>query len=120
MNFYLEIQPRVDTPSRNEGSIQLSIGVPPIHAQNLWPFSFFTDSVRVSPEEAEDMFGVKIEMTVVYDVLGLVSRRKCGLPSTQELNAMCGFDPARDGEDVRDYFGLYSIKLLDEISTIIG
>ncbi|PBK79383.1 hypothetical protein ARMGADRAFT_1093193 [Armillaria gallica] len=117
VNFYLEIQPRVDT-SRNEGSIQLSISVPPVHAQNLWPFSFFADGVRVSPEEAEYMFGVKIEMTVVYDVLGLVSRRRRSLPSTQELNAMCGFDPARGGEDVRDYFGLYSIKLLDEISTI--
>ncbi len=120
MNFYLEIQPRVDISSWNEGSIQLSVGVPPIHARSLWPFSFFADGIRVSPEEAEDMFGVKIEMTVVYDVLGLVSRRRRSLPSTQELNAMCGFDPARDGEDVRDYFGLYSIKLLDEISTITG
>ncbi|KAK0439659.1 hypothetical protein EV421DRAFT_2037288 [Armillaria borealis] len=118
MNFYLEIQPRADT-SRNERSIQLSVSVPPIHTRNLWPFSFFADGVRVSPEEVEDMFGVKIEMTVVYDVLGLVSRRRRSLPSTQELNAMCGFDPARGGEDVRDYFGLYSINLLDEIGTII-
>ncbi|KAK0196388.1 hypothetical protein F5146DRAFT_1152155 [Armillaria mellea] len=102
MTFYLQIKPRVDT-SRNEGSIQL----------------FFADGICLSPEEAEDMFGVKIEMTVVDDTFVLVFRLDRALPSTKELNAMCGFDPARDGEDVRDFFGLYPIESLDEITTII-
>ncbi len=121
MNFYLEIQQRVDTSSWNEGSIQLSISVPPIHAQKLVALQLLLlTAFMYPPEEAEDMFGVKIKMTVVYDMLGLVSRWGHGLPSMQGLNTMCGFDPAHGGEDICDYFGLYSIKLLDEISTIIG
>ncbi|SJL18258.1 uncharacterized protein ARMOST_21843 [Armillaria ostoyae] len=76
--------------------------------------TFFADEIPILPEEAEEMFRVRIQMRARRDYFRLppYSVHQC----FPELSAMCGFDPALDGVDICDHFGWYPWEKFDEPS----
>ncbi len=104
--FHLEIQPNnaYSAPMHNL-LLSIKFTTPTTGVSNSWPFSFFADGVPISLQKAETMFGVKIQMKGECECFSL--RINHLHMHFSELSAICGFDPALNGTDIYDYFGLH-------------
>ncbi len=121
LTFHLHVQPDHAHSSPNH-DLKLSVGFTApdvglrLQSDSVisWPFSFFGNGIPILPEEAEEMFRVRIQMRARRDYFRLppYSAHRC----FPELGAMCGFDPALEGSDISDYFGWYPWEKFDEPS----
>ncbi|PBK79390.1 hypothetical protein ARMGADRAFT_137266 [Armillaria gallica] len=121
LTFHLHVQPdHVHSLRKHDLSLSIAFTAPDIglglqpDSTISWPFSFFANGIPILPEEAEEMFRVRIQMHAHRDYYRLPpdSAHRC----FPELSAMCGFDPALNGVDVCDYFDWYPWEKFDEPS----
>ncbi|SJL12476.1 uncharacterized protein ARMOST_15903 [Armillaria ostoyae] len=123
--FYIEILPKDDdngfchicnTKDQYHHAVSLSITAPVIDYETnkitSWPIISCSQVCGMDSLEEEDIFTVKVhgcESQTQWD--GFLDHTvRSTLP---ELNAEHGFDPARDGADVCEYFGWPLLEILD-------
>ncbi|PBK58727.1 hypothetical protein ARMSODRAFT_1034391 [Armillaria solidipes] len=104
LTFCLRIQPSTNCmPSHALGVDSLSIifTVPVITSRSppemSWPFRFIANGISIPPEDVEEIFRVRINMTcysTVY-VMGTFP-----FNSIHELSTICGFKPTLDGAEI--------------------
>ncbi|SJL18253.1 uncharacterized protein ARMOST_21835 [Armillaria ostoyae] len=73
-----------------------------------WPFRFIANGISIPPEDVEEIFRVRINMTcysTVY-VMGTFP-----FNSIHELSTICGFKPTLDGADICRYFNLFPLEI---------
>ncbi|KAK0458007.1 uncharacterized protein EV420DRAFT_1545911 [Desarmillaria tabescens] len=96
-------------------TLSLSISAPSIDYQTnkvslpVLTWLYDADS-EMSSVEAEEVFGVKLSKD---EILFGLDVSKTLLTTVPELNADYGFDPARGGADVCEYFGWPFVEILD-------
>ncbi|KAK0192037.1 hypothetical protein F5146DRAFT_487906 [Armillaria mellea] len=126
VQFYLQIMPCYDpfqlldtfmADSEYTFALSLTVCEPCLDIQFnriSWPvIHWFCDinlSNEISVEEAEALFGIKV--TVCADAHHYRVPEK-PLSTIAEINTMCGFDPALEGADVCEYFGLPRMEIFE-------
>ncbi|PBK83488.1 hypothetical protein ARMGADRAFT_671648 [Armillaria gallica] len=126
VQFYLQITPcydpfqLLDTFMADSGyafALSLTVCEPRLDLQSnriSWPvIHWFCDlnlSNEISVEEAEALFGFKV--TVCADAYHYRVPEK-PLSTIVEINTMCGFDPALEGAEICEYFGLPRMEITE-------
>ncbi|KAK0434767.1 uncharacterized protein EV420DRAFT_377520 [Desarmillaria tabescens] len=104
-----------DTFMADQSTVYISIWAPCTDQQTgkIQPpvISFCMDSDPtglLSRAEVEDMLDLEITLEAWWWECMLPQKQ---LSTIQEINALCGFDPALGGTDIREYFDLLSLQL---------